>query len=104
IGLSRIGVGVHWPADVLAGLALGWLSAWAGWKIAAKIPIGSGFVFQLITGFILIAGAVVLLIRYDTHYPQTDWLRYTLGAIALAWGIIDYILIIVHRRRPAAAR
>ncbi|MBN1559754.1 phosphatase PAP2 family protein [candidate division KSB1 bacterium] len=104
IGLSRIGVGVHWPADVLAGLALGWLSAWIGWKISAKISIGSGFVFQLITGFLLIAAAIILLVNYDTHYPQTDRLRYALGAILLAWGIIDYILIIVHKTRPATAR
>jgi membrane-associated phospholipid phosphatase len=97
IGLSRIGVGVHWPTDVLGGLALGWVSAWIGWKIAAKIPIGSGYVFQLIIGCLLIAAAVVLLVHYDTHYPQTNWLRFTLGAIFLVWAIVDYAFIIASR-------
>jgi len=97
VGLSRIGVGVHWPTDVLAGLALGWLSAWSGWKISKKVKIGSGFVFQLIIGALLLAAAVVWLVDYDTRYPQTDWLKYGLGILLLVWGIWNYILIINNR-------
>ena len=36
VGLSRIVVGAHWPADVAGGAALGWLSAAAGSWLAAR--------------------------------------------------------------------
>lgn len=94
VGLSRIAVGVHWPSDVLAGLIIGWGSAWIGWIVADKIHIGSGFVFQLFIGLLLIAAAAVWLLDYNTHYPQSDWLRYGLGIILLVWGIVDYGLIL----------
>ena len=32
MGLSRLYVGVHYPADVLAGAVIGSLCAWAAWK------------------------------------------------------------------------
>lgn len=32
MGLSRLYVGVHYPADVLAGALIGSLCAWAAWK------------------------------------------------------------------------
>jgi undecaprenyl-diphosphatase len=37
VSLGRIFVGVHWPADVLAGAAVGIFSAWLVWKILPQI-------------------------------------------------------------------
>ncbi len=99
VGLSRIGVGVHWPADVCAGLIVGWGGAWIGWKIADRISIGTGLLFQLIFGALLIAAAAVLLFDYHTKYPQADWLRYAVGGVMLVWGIVDYTRIIVQAKR-----
>lgn len=33
MGLSRLYVGVHYPADVLAGAVIGSLCAWVAWKV-----------------------------------------------------------------------
>ena len=36
VGLGRIYVGVHWPTDILGGIAVGILSALIVWKILPK--------------------------------------------------------------------
>ncbi len=40
IGFSRVVVGAHWPADVLGGFIVGWLSAVAAVWIARRYPVG----------------------------------------------------------------
>lgn len=40
IGLSRVFVGVHFPSDVAAGLAIGGAAAVAGWVTASRVPVG----------------------------------------------------------------
>ncbi len=37
IALSRLYVGVHYPSDVLGGLAVGIFAGWAGWKLKEKL-------------------------------------------------------------------
>jgi len=36
MGLARIYTGVHYPADILGGMALGFLMGWGMWKISKK--------------------------------------------------------------------
>lgn len=36
VGIGRIGVHVHYPIDVIAGLIIGTLAAWLGYKLAEK--------------------------------------------------------------------
>lgn len=40
VGFSRIWVGVHYPADIMAGAAIGILSAWIFYKAIPKMRIG----------------------------------------------------------------
>jgi len=103
VGFSRIGVGVHWPTDVCAGLIVGWAGAWLGWWISKKISIGTGFVFQIIIGILLIVSAFVLLVDYDTHYPQAEGLRYVIGIATLVWGIVNFVVIWRHRFASTSA-
>ena len=42
IAFTRVAVGVHWPLDVVAGAALGWITVWLGLKIAQRTPWGWG--------------------------------------------------------------
>lgn len=45
IALSRVGLGVHWPTDILAGAAFGGVVGWLCWllaeKFAAKVGLGT---------------------------------------------------------------
>jgi len=86
VGISRIAVGVHWPADILAGAALGWVSAWLGLRWAQRTPWGMGRRGQLSLGALLLISTLVLLIIDHTGYPGVLVFQRGIAAICLAWG------------------
>jgi membrane-associated phospholipid phosphatase len=83
VGLSRSVVGVHWPLDILAGAAGGWVSAAAGMRLSARWPAGRS---QIAHGSLMLVGAgvaVALLWGLDTGYPEASGLQRAIGASAL---------------------
>jgi membrane-associated phospholipid phosphatase len=83
VGLSRIAVGAHWPVDVLAGAAIGWLcglsgawwsARWRFWERRAGLAV--------LCALGLLAG--VLRMRLDTGYPAAQDFALLLGALAVA--------------------
>jgi membrane-associated phospholipid phosphatase len=98
VGLSRIVVGVHWPVDMLAGAALGWVSAWLGLSWAAKTPWGMGRRSQLILGTILLVCALVMLAVDHTGYPGVLWFQRSLAAVFLAMGAWEFKAIATNHR------
>jgi membrane-associated phospholipid phosphatase len=98
IGISRIAVGVHWPSDILAGSALGWVSAWLGLRWARRTPWGMGRRGQMVLGVLLLISALVLLIIDHTGYPGVLAFQRVIAAIGLAWG--GWELWKLNPRRP----
>jgi len=61
VGLSRIWLGVHWPADTLVGASLGILSASAALWLAHQWPKQIPLALQRFLLFLLCLAAIVLL-------------------------------------------
>ncbi len=93
VGLSRIAVGVHWPADIMAGAALGWLTAAGGLLISQKIQLWNSLVFQWIMMSLLLIATLVLIFT-EGNYPQVTLFQRAVGIICLSWGLyINFSII-----------
>jgi len=83
IGVSRLAVGAHWPVDVLAGAALGWLVGLSGiwWS-------GHWRFWQTRRGYLVLAClgllAGILRLLMDSGYPSAHGFAIALGAVAIA--------------------
>jgi membrane-associated phospholipid phosphatase len=97
VGFSRIAVGAHWPADVLAGAALGILFAMTGIWSVTRLKWEKIKTMQLVIGFVLIVSNIYLLFFYDSKYPQAVYLQYILAMIVLGIGVREFYLVMKNR-------
>ncbi|MCG3186324.1 MAG: hypothetical protein IOMNBAOH_00879 [Rhodocyclaceae bacterium] len=98
VAVSRIAVGAHWPADLLAGAAGGWLAAaigvawsehWRFWECRRGVVVMAT----------VLAGMGVYLCYQDLGYPLAGEFQYGLAALAFI-GCVAALL----PSRPEAAR
>jgi membrane-associated phospholipid phosphatase len=90
IALSRVAVGAHWPADLAAGAAGGWvcgalgvaaISRWRSWNTPNGIRV---------MGVISIGIGISLFI-VDVGYPQAIALQYLAGVVAIVAGAVTIV-------------
>jgi membrane-associated phospholipid phosphatase len=92
-GFSRVAVGVHWPIDVLAGLAGGAVAALIGLWLARRSLWGvydEGVHLAFVT---LAAIAAVGLFFDDGGYPAATPFLALISGLALTWTLIQYLLL-----------
>jgi membrane-associated phospholipid phosphatase len=102
VGLSRLVVGAHWPADVLAGAALGWMGAWLGLRWAGRWKGGWGPTGRKVMGGLLLISALVLLVIDHTRYPNVLWLQRLLAVSCLGVGGREIFLDLRPSREAGA--
>jgi membrane-associated phospholipid phosphatase len=89
VAVSRMAVGVHWPSDVLAGLALGWATAWIGLRWASRAKwVTNQTGNRVLTGALLLSAAVLLLLDH-TGYPGVLLFQRSLALFCLLWGLLE---------------
>ncbi len=101
IGVSRIATGAHWPADVVAGAALGWGSAGISVDLARRSGLEGWLESQAGQAFLGVVqvGSGVAMVVLDSGFPQTAPLQWTLGALAIGMGVRS-----LAERSPMLAR
>lgn len=91
VALSRVAVGAHWPSDLLAGGAIGWLSAGLSLWLAERSGLarwcGTRPAWWLLAA--LRTGGGLALCLADTGYPLGQPLQWALGGGSVAGGLLD---------------
>ncbi len=98
IGLSRIAVGAHWPLDVLGGMTLGWLAGFAGLHVAPHCHRCASCAVHVFTIALFAAGALWLLIGYDSGYADARWLER-----AVAFASLSLLVIFLFGKLPPSS-
>jgi membrane-associated phospholipid phosphatase len=93
IAAARMVVGVHWPIDVLAGAALGWISVWVGLEISKRTPWAWKGIGQKILGSVFLVLCVVLFFVDHTGYEHIMGFQRTIAVLSLVIGGHEYARI-----------
>ncbi|MFO7865533.1 MAG: phosphatase PAP2 family protein [Candidatus Aminicenantes bacterium] len=90
---SRMVVGVHWPVDVLAGAAFGWVTIWAGLRLADHSAWGWTGWGQKILGAVLLAASVTLFFVNHTGHSGIMGFQRAVAVVFFVWGGYKYIQV-----------
>lgn len=102
VGLSRAVVGVHWPTDILAGAAGGWLCAISGDALARRSTVGQHPAMRALLLIICTGCAVALLAGLSTGYPQAVTLQRAIGAFGIAAVLVAALRRLDPPRLPGS--
>jgi membrane-associated phospholipid phosphatase len=101
IASARIAVGVHWPQDILAGAAFGWLTVWLGLKLARKSRWGWGRTGRIVLGALLLICCVAMFASDYTGHDNIFFEQRVIAVVFFLLGIREYLAvfgIIIPRR------
>lgn len=90
VGMSRCVVGVHWPVDVIAGMAFGWLSGLLSSALIKQPPIEGRFYYPIIALFLLCS--VFVMIWHDPGYPYSRAFQIILSSMSLLVSIGYFVV------------
>ncbi|WP_051748984.1 phosphatase PAP2 family protein [Nevskia soli] len=92
VGLSRVGVGAHWPLDVVAGMGVGTLAVLLGAPLAQRWQAwGLSAPAHFLTVAVL-AGCALALLLGQPAYPLALWWAHGVAVLALALTAWDYLI------------
>ncbi|HIO93650.1 MAG TPA: phosphatase PAP2 family protein [Leucothrix mucor] len=90
VGLSYIMHGVHWPSDILAGAALGWVCAWLGVYLVSANIWRDNNIWNYLSYFIYLLIAAYLFWKGASN-TDISWVIKAiaiLGALVALWSVV----------------
>jgi membrane-associated phospholipid phosphatase len=93
VAVSRVVVGVHWPVDVLAGAAFGWIAVWAGLRLAEHSRWGWTGWGRKILGAVLLSACVVLFFEDFTGCAPIIGFQRAVAVLFFLWGGYNYLRV-----------
>lgn len=102
VAVSRLAVGAHWPLDVLAGAALGWLGCGAALHIASRWRPGPGSAWALVAVALPPLASLRLVLDPEDNAARTPT-HVVLGLAGLLFGSLA-LRAAWRRRRTAPTR
>jgi membrane-associated phospholipid phosphatase len=87
-GGARMGVGAHWPLDVVGGILCGWAMGLLGLYWARRVDWATRPTVLLAMRLLLIPCALLLYLDYHSGYPQARAFEQALALLALVFHLL----------------
>jgi membrane-associated phospholipid phosphatase len=95
VGLSRIGVGAHWPFDVTAGIGFGVSIALVSIYLAKKIPANK---ILNITVSILSLAIMSMSFTHKPDFPEWSWLYQIINVYSLMFMVLILMIQVFGKK------